>query len=178
MYAASAFQFRASKFQFSNFLYLDIVNTKNRLQKLLLLLVCSLLVATLGAQNTIGIPNIVNYTRQAYTAGSQNWNVVQDKNGIMYFANNDGMLSFDGSSWRLYKLPNKTIARSIAIGEDNRIYIGGQGEIGYFYPGPTGELEYTALNNLLSPADNDFADIWNICFYQRHVFFRANKKIL
>ena len=77
------------------------------------------------AQNTIGIPNIVNYSKQLYTAGSQNWNIAQDSNGIMYFANNDGLLSFDGTFWRKYELPNRTIVRSVAIDNENRIYVGG-----------------------------------------------------
>ena len=128
-------------------------------QKLFSLLVASVfLFLGLRAQNTIGIPNIVNYSKQVYTAGSQNWNIAQDKNGIMYFANNDGLLSFDGTSWRTYRLPNKTIARSVAIAEDNRVYIGGQGEIGYFSAAANGELTYTSLNNLIPVKDNDLAD--------------------
>jgi ligand-binding sensor domain-containing protein/DNA-binding CsgD family transcriptional regulator len=132
----------------------------------------------LWGQNTIGIPHIINYNKEEYGAGSQNWNITQDKTGIMYFANNDGLLSFDGTFWHLYKLPNKTIVRSVAVSDDNRIYVGGQGEIGYFSPGTKGELVYTSLNTLLFPKDNNFADVWNICFFQQHVFFRANRKIL
>ncbi|HEX2629642.1 MAG TPA: triple tyrosine motif-containing protein [Chitinophagaceae bacterium] len=143
-----------------------------------LLVTIALLHITVSGQNTIGIPNIVNYSKQVYNAGSQNWNIVQDKQGILYFANNDGLLSFDGVFWRTYKLPNRTIARSVAIGSDNRIYIGGQKEIGYFYPGANGELVYTSLNKLIPAKDNDFADVWNICFFNNHVFFRANRKIL
>ena len=48
------------------------------------------------AQNTMGIPDIINYSKQAYKAGTQSWDVKQDGNGILYFANNDGLLSFDG----------------------------------------------------------------------------------
>ena len=143
-----------------------------------LLLVVLLFAVTGFGQNTIGIPNIVNYSKMTYQAGSQNWNIAQDKKGIMYFANNDGLLSFDGTFWRIYPLPNKTIARSVALGHDNRIYVGGQKEIGYFYPGSNGELVYTSLNNLLSANDSDFADVWNICFFDGHVFFRSNRKIL
>ena len=47
-------------------------------------------------QNTIGLPEIINYSKQAYKAGTQNWDICQDKNGILYFANNEGLLSFDG----------------------------------------------------------------------------------
>ncbi len=130
------------------------------------------------AQNTIGIPKIVNYLKEDYNAGSQNWNIVQDRAGIIYFANNSGMLSFDGTFWRTYQLPNKTIVRSLTIGEDGKIYVGGQQEIGYFSPAENGELAYTSLNTFLPPGDNGFADVWNICIFQKHIFFRSNRKIL
>ncbi|HQW84213.1 MAG TPA: hypothetical protein PK987_07130, partial [Ferruginibacter sp.] len=47
-------------------------------------------------QNTIGLPDIINYSKPLYKAGLQNWDIKQDKNGIVYFANNEGLLSFDG----------------------------------------------------------------------------------
>lgn len=129
------------------------------------------------AQNTIGIPTIINYSRQAYNAGNQNWSIGQDSNGIMYFANNKGLLVFDGTSWRTYPLPGGTIVRSLAIGDSNKIYVGGQGEFGYFFPAKNGELSYTSLKNLVPQKDNDFADVWNICSWQQRIFFRSNKKI-
>src|SRR5688572_8218939 len=99
-----------------------------RLQRLLLL-ACMTCPLGLQSQNNIGIPTIANYSRQDYGAGNQNWNITQDSSGIMYFGNTDGMLSFDGTSWRTYPLPNRTIVRSLARGNDQRIYIGGQEEI-------------------------------------------------
>jgi len=48
-------------------------------------------------QNTIGIPDITNYTGEVYNAGTQNRQIVQDRNGVMYFANYEGLLSFDGN---------------------------------------------------------------------------------
>ena len=41
-------------------------------------------------QNTIGIPDIINFTRGIYNAGTQNRGIVQDKNGVIYFANYEG----------------------------------------------------------------------------------------
>ncbi|HYE56474.1 MAG TPA: triple tyrosine motif-containing protein [Chitinophagaceae bacterium] len=128
-------------------------------------------------QNTIGIPTIVNYSRLEYSAGNQNWNIAQDSSGIMYFANNDGLLSFDGTSWRTYPLPNKTIVRSMAMAKDGRIYIGGQEEIGYFAPDANGELAYTSLKPLLDKKDYDFADVWNVFVFNNSVFFRSNRRL-
>ncbi|HSC38035.1 MAG TPA: two-component regulator propeller domain-containing protein, partial [Chitinophagaceae bacterium] len=129
------------------------------------------------SQNTIGIPTIINHTRQEYRAGSQNWDLKQDDKGILYFANNDGLLSYDGNFWRLYPLPNKVIARSLAIAPDGRIYVGGQEEFGYFSPGPNGELVYTSLKPLIPAKEYDFADVWDVCIAGKDVFFRANKRI-
>lgn len=129
------------------------------------------------AQNTIAIPAIVNYSKEIYSAGSQNWGIAQDKNGMIYFANNQGLLSFDGTFWRKYQLPNKTIARSVAVDEDGRIYVGGQSEFGYFYPSKNGSLAYTSLMPLLQEKSKDFTDVWNICIYDGKVFFRAYRKI-
>src|SRR5688572_17234895 len=111
--------------------------------KLLLAVLCCLWIPGF-AQNTIALPEIINYSKQVYNAGTQNWKITQDKQGIIYVANDEGLLSFDGSFWKKYTLPNGGGIRSLAIGNDGRIYIGGQGEIGYFQPGKQGRLQYTS----------------------------------
>src|SRR6187200_330779 len=129
------------------------------------------------AQSYIGLREIINYEKLNYNAGAQNWDIKQDKQGRIYFANNEGLLSFDGIYWKLYPLPNKTIVRSLEFGKDNRIYIGAQDEIGYFTPDKTGKLAYTSLKDLLPETDKTFADIWDIASYGESVFFRSNNKI-
>ncbi|MFZ4770916.1 MAG: hypothetical protein ACOYLO_12115, partial [Ferruginibacter sp.] len=128
-------------------------------------------------QNTIGLPDVINYSKQSYSGGLQNWDIKQDKNGIIYIANNEGLLSFDGSNWHLYSLPNKTIVRSIEIGIDNRIYVGGQDELGYFSPSSNGLLQYHSLTLNIPAKDKAFGDVWDIISFQKAIFFRSNNKI-
>lgn len=144
------------------------------MKKLLLL---AFLPAWVFGQNTIGFPDIINYSKQTYTAGLQNWDIKQDKNGVMYFANNEGLLTFNGISWNLYPLPNKTIVRSVEIGADNKIYVGGQDEMGYFLPNANGKLQYFSLTKLMLPKDKSFGDVWDIVSYQKSTFFRSSTKI-
>lgn len=132
---------------------------------------------SLQAQTYIGLREIVNYEKQQYNAGSQNWDIRQDVQGRMYFANNEGLLTFDGVYWKLFPLPNKTIVRSIEFGHDKRIYIGAQDEIGYFSPDKSNKLTYTSLKDLLPEKDQQFADIWDIVRYREEIFFRSNNKI-
>ncbi len=131
----------------------------------------------LPAQSYVGLREIISYEKQQYNAGAQNWDIRQDAQGRIYFANNEGLLSFDGIHWKLYPLPNKTIVRSLEFGKDNRIYIGAQDDIGYFTSDKTGKLAYTSLKYLLPETDKTFADIWDIASYGESVFFRSNNKI-
>jgi ligand-binding sensor domain-containing protein/DNA-binding CsgD family transcriptional regulator len=132
---------------------------------------------TIFCQNTIALPEIVNYSKLAYNAGTQNWAIVQDEKGVIYVANDEGMLSFDGNFWRKYTTPSSGTIRSLAIAPDGKIYAGSQGEIGFFQPGKDGTLHYTSLNKLLPDREKDFTDIWNVVIYKNDVFFRSFKKI-
>jgi len=129
------------------------------------------------SQNTIGIPDIISYPRDVYNAGTQNRGIVQDRNGVMYFANYQGLLTFDGNYWKTYPIKNKTVVRSLAIGKDNRIYVGGQGDFGYFSPDSTGRLVYTSLKSLLSEKNSAFSDVWNIVPFGNDVFFQSREKV-
>ena len=147
------------------------------MKRFVTILCCLLYLSPSFCQNTIGIPDIINFHKETYNAGTQNRGIVQDKNGIVYFANYEGLLSFDGTHWTTYPLPNKTIVRSVAIGKDNKIYAGGQDDFGYFSPGTNGKLVYTSLKPLLSKSNYSFTDIWNIVPYGNDIFFRSKEKI-
>lgn len=130
------------------------------------------------AQVLLGIPQVVNYNNEQYNGGIQNWDVEQDKNGILYFGNNEGLLTFNGRYWNLFKLPNFTSVRSVGIDSKNRIYVGGQDEFGYFYPNAQGVLKYTSLLNLLPENMRKLADIWGVSVVRDEVFFRSIHAIL
>jgi len=129
------------------------------------------------AQNTIALPQIVNYPKQAYNAGMQNWKIAQGPGGIIYVANDEGLLSFDGQYWKKYVIPTADNIRSIAFGRDGRLYAGSQGEIGYFEPGSNGVLTYHSLNHLIPETEKDFTDIWDVIPYGNEVFFRSYKRL-
>lgn len=66
--------------------------------------------------------SITNYSRHSYKAASQNWMTMQCDNGWMYFANNKGLLEFDGTSWAVYPIHNAKM-RAVKMGKDGRIYV-------------------------------------------------------
>lgn len=129
------------------------------------------------SQNTLGIPLVFNYNKSVFQGGSRTWDIKQDSRGIMYFANNDGLITFNGSYWKQYPLPNNTILRSLYIDENDRIYVGGQGEFGFFEGGPHTALHYTSLSGLIPQSHQKFADVWNTVALGRSVFFRTTDRI-
>ena len=85
-------------------------------KKVITTLVFIFLAVFINAQvKSIGTPFIRNYSRANYQAGSQTWDIEQGENGMMYFANNNGLLEFDGKYWNVYPLPNNSIIRSIGM---------------------------------------------------------------
>ena len=142
------------------------------------LIILSTLFASLHvlSQSSILIPEIVNFSKKTYEAGNQNRSVDQDRRGLLYFANDDGLLVFDGTYWKTYSLPNGSIVRSLKVIGD-RIYVGGQQEIGYFYFDSAGLLTYQSLKQLIPRGETEFADVWNVVVFQDDVFFRSNKRI-
>ncbi len=128
------------------------------------------------AQSNIGLPIIKNYSKEIYNAGLQSWEIKQDQSGLMYFANNNGLLTFDGANWATFQVENKTIVRSILI-DGERIYVGSQGDFGYFTPNKKGVLIYTSLKHLIKEEYQNFADVWDIVKVNQQIYFRTTNKI-
>ncbi|HPJ47236.1 MAG TPA: PAS domain-containing protein, partial [Tenuifilaceae bacterium] len=97
--------------------------------------------------NETGYPLVTNYNSVIYKAHPQNWGIIQDDRGFMYFANGDGVLVYDGNSWELIELPNKVPARVFAKDSLGVIYVAGPSEFGYLEPDMYGKLGYVSLTD-------------------------------
>ena len=118
-------------------------------------------------------PIVRSYSVSDYNAGIQNWSIAQDERGVMYFGNNNGLLEFDGSAWRLYELPTKGIVRAIYISKDGRIYVGSYEEFGYFVRTPYNTLEYHSLKDEVKDFTFHNDEIWNIVCVQGEIVFQS-----
>lgn len=146
--------------------------------RLLLLLFFISCCGSLKAQNAIGFPDILNYTKERYRGGGQNWDLAIDHRGILYFANTEGLLTFDGQFWKLYPIANQTRLRSVKVDSRGYIYAGAQDEFGYYFPDPTGRLRYHSLKHLLPAGNREVADVWDVELYDEAVFFRVYNMIM
>lgn len=150
--------------------------------KRILYIICFICFAELsfGQLNQRGIPIVTNYSPSTYDASTQNWAVVQDNRGVMYFGNNDdGVLEYDGRTWRKIPVLNKAIVRSLAVDSLGTVYVGTQNDFGVLLPNVNGELQYNSLKHLITDSIETYSDIWktysfkgNIYFYTKNIIFR------
>jgi len=121
----------------------------------------------------IGSPLVQQYTKSDYKAGNQNWAVATGKNGIMYVANADGLLVFDGQYWTLHHLPNRSTVRSVAVDSTGRIYAGGLAEFGYWEDTGYGQMQYHSVSRLLGGEEQVRDEVWKIVIDGDRVLFQS-----
>jgi hypothetical protein len=96
------------------------------------------------AKDLIAGTEVRNFPPAAYHANRQNWAIVQDNRGILYFGNTSGVLEFDGTRWRRIELPGGRGAFALGKSADGRILVGGQGEVGWLAPDQNGSMVYVS----------------------------------
>ena len=135
-------------------------------------------IAASAAPNDAGLPFIRSFSPRDYGAAAQNWALAQDRQGVLYVGNVDGyVLSFDGARWQRIPVPNRATVRSLALGADDRIYVGTVGDFGYLKPDATGQLAFVSLRDKLPPGERDFADVWSVYPTADGVYFVTLKRL-
>lgn len=122
-------------------------------------------------------PFVKNFSRDTYKAGTQNWDMAQYNNNVMYFANNNGLLEFDGKNWKCYPIKNTTNVRSVLYDGEKRIYAGAFNEFGYYAYNRDGKLEYSSLVDRLAEGQENFNEIWNIYKGEEYIYFQSDHYI-
>ncbi len=107
------------------------------------------------------LPPVRNFSPSTYQADNQNWMIAQSADRKMYFANNKGLLEFNGEQWYLYPTPNESIMRSVAW-YNGVLYSGSYMDFGYWQPQIDGTLEYRSLVKELEVSIKEDEQFWNI----------------
>ena len=145
------------------------------LQFLIVFLFTDKVIAQFYGQYEVGTPLLRNYLPKEYKANSQNWRCVQDKRGIMYFANGDGVLEYDGVQWNLIPIKNNYTVSSICLDSNGVIFTGSSSEFGYLKPKSNGELTYVSLIEKFPPKYRHFAFLWNMFSTKKGIYFYSNE---
>ncbi|MEO0897303.1 MAG: triple tyrosine motif-containing protein [Bacteroidota bacterium] len=153
---------------------------KQILNRAIIYIILSSLLSHVNAQfESVGIPFIEFFSKEDYGGGPLTWEIQQDQEGRMYFANNGGLLIYDGNKWQTETLPNQTNVRSLWLDETaGRIYLGGQNEFGYFHIDPSGCRDFVSLDHLLpKEGQQPLEDIWGIHSYQDKLLLQTSSSL-
>ncbi len=142
------------------------------------LLFCSANPLLAGNLQAPGIPLIRNFTPVEYDAHPQNWTILQDNRGVMYFGNtNRGLLEYDGSRWRRIKVANNSSIRSLALDANGRVYVGAVGTFGFLQMDANGDRQYVSMVDRIEKKYRDFTYTWDIHATSHGVYFNTSERI-
>lgn len=132
----------------------------------------------LSEEAEVGLPFYSeHFAPQEYRQYPQNWAVTQDNRGVIYVANNDGVLEYDGASWRLIPTLTNAFVRSLAVDSTGTIYVGAKGDFGYLKPDSVGTRRYVSLYEEIPVDHQAFEDVWGTHITSDGVYFQANKRL-
>jgi len=98
--------------------------------------------SALGQKQEKGIPKIVNYPPNVYGYEGQNFSIITDDKGVVYTGNLNGILIFDGKSWKFIDMPGGPNLSKTKKGD---IYAGGYNNFGVFKKHNNGTLYFYSL---------------------------------
>lgn len=140
-------------------------------------LLALLLLASLNAAAQLQ-ESIKNFTKDIYGAGAQNWQISQQRNGIIYVANMNALLRFDGIGWTRIEVPGcGNNLRAVHISQNGDVYVGGYNLFGVFKAGDGGLGSFTDLTALLDEGERNFDEIWNINSIGEKIIFQTYEEL-
>lgn len=111
---------------------------------------------------------VKNFPPSEYGAGIQNIDFAQNRDLDLFVANNLGILSFNGITWGKHALNTGKKQRSLAFDpKSNRLYVGSQGEFGYFEQ----NWKYISLLDRIPDSYRDFDDVWDVLLVDSKAYF-------
>ncbi len=122
---------------------------------------------------------IVNFDKSIYGKGAQTWQIAPYDEKWVYFANQNGMLQFDGNVWNIFPLNNSSDVRSVlASTAQKRIYVGGINEFGYYEPGSNGVLRYHCMSDTLANTIRLLGNVWGIHENDQILYFQGDGQVV
>jgi serine phosphatase RsbU (regulator of sigma subunit) len=124
-------------------------------------------------------PPITNYSNKQYGRGYQsaNYSIILDDRNIVYSGNANGILEYDGKSWKFITVRQGAFVTSLAKDHSGTIFVGSQNEFGYLAPDKAGDLVYFSLSDSLPEEDRFFNTIWKTYAGDDKIYFQAEENI-
>lgn len=117
-----------------------------------------LVLSAIGLNAQSGLPFFVNFSEEDYNAQSNNFDVVCDDYGTVFFANFEGLLYYDQSQWRIIHTSNVQRITALHKDKSGTIFVGGNNYLATLSSSANGALQ---LKPIIEKGNfGEINDIW------------------
>ena len=128
---------------------IKVKSLKYKVKGLLPLVFCLLPLSKIMADGR-GVPFFRNFSSKEYIAHNRNFDIACDDYGTVFVANFEGLLYYDGATWRKIHTPGISRVTRLTRGDNGRIWVGGYNVFGYLRSDNQGRIQ---IHTIVSDAD-------------------------
>ena len=128
---------------------IKVRSLKYKVKGLLPLVFCLLPLSKIMADGR-GVPFFRNFSSKEYIAHNRNFDIACDDYGTVFVANFEGLLYYDGATWRKIHTPGISRVTRLTRGDNGRIWVGGYNVFGYLRSDNQGRIQ---IHTIVSDAD-------------------------
>lgn len=124
-----------------------------------------------------GDPAIEHFDTKALGFDVVNWSCVRDSRGILWTGNSNGLLEYDGHSWRLLPSTNDTPVYDVINGGDGAVYFGLRGAFGRVAFEADGRPRMDMLSDQLPSDAPLLTEVYSVLGVGKLVYFVSEEAI-
>jgi signal transduction histidine kinase/DNA-binding response OmpR family regulator len=128
-------------------------------------------------KDEVGILYHRHYSTKEYGASFQSWGGLQGKDGVLFFCNGDGVLSYDGKTWSLAETPTQSVIRSLGMDASGKIYVGALDDLGFLEREKNGKHIFVSMLGKIKPDLRRMGNVWQIFVHNNLIYFNAENGI-
>ncbi|GAA4273070.1 transcriptional regulator [Aquimarina gracilis] len=108
---------------------------------------------------------------------AQSWDIDQDNNGLIYVANGDQILIFDGTQWKSTGTGFDVINRSLFVKNKDSIYFGADGQCGLLINKKYSDYEVVSLTTNNKDVVAHLEEYWRTHYIKNEVVFQTFRNL-
>ncbi|MDY8134753.1 LuxR C-terminal-related transcriptional regulator [Aquimarina sp. 2201CG5-10] len=123
------------------------------------------------------LPWITHYDTRNMGFNAQSWDIEQDENGVIYIANGNQILIYDGTEWNTFGMNTGQINRSLFVKNKDTIYFGADGIHGLLINQGYTDYKIQPLKNNNKNVVADIEEYWKTHYINKEVVFQTFRNL-
>ncbi|MGY3793945.1 LuxR C-terminal-related transcriptional regulator [Aquimarina sp. 433] len=123
------------------------------------------------------LPKITHYDTKNMGFNAQSWDIKQDENGLVYIANGNEILIFDGTDWTSVDTNPEMVNRSLFVKNKDTIYFGADEHHGMLIKNGYEDYTIQPLRNNKKDVAADIEEYWRTHFVNNEIIFQTFRNL-